>query len=200
MSDHHSAVADGSLVVTLAVASLAGHVSQLFALLPGWAGGILGGLVVHGLMRLVGPTLDHHAQRVKARLTPAPAALVTVVARSRRVLVVDDHEACRVLIAAALRDALPGVHVDEARSAAEARGLHARYHHGAIVADLVLADEMGHDLLREIGGPGDVLVSGVADALALDAAAPACGALPMRKPTPRDELVAAVTARLGALG
>lgn len=197
MSDHHL-TPDGSLVVTLAVASLAGHVSQLFALLPGWAGGILGGLVVHGLMRLVGPLIDVHAQRIKAHATGKH--VVAVVTRTRRVLVVDDHEACRVLIAAAIRDALPGVHVDEARSGAEARGLHGRHHHGAIVADLVLADEMGHDLLRAIGGPGDVLTSGVADERALDAAAATCGALPMRKPTPRDELVAAVTARLGAIG
>jgi CheY-like chemotaxis protein len=202
MSPHHAAVADdaGSLLATLAVASIAGHVSQLFALLPGWAGGILGGLVVHGLMRLVGPAIDVHAQRVKARLSPAPVVIEAPVARARRVLVVDDHEACRVLIAAALRAALPGVHVDEARSAAEARGLHGRYHHGAIVADLVLADEMGHDLLRAIGGPGDVLTSGVADALALDAAAAGCGAIAMRKPPARDELVAAVTARLDAIG
>ena len=203
MSGHHAAaVADdaGSLLATLAVASLAGHVSQLFALLPGWAGGILGGLVVHGLMRLVGPAIDVHAQRVKRHLTPTPPVPEAPVARARRVLVVDDHEACRVLIAAALRDALPGVHVDEARSGAEARGLHARYHHGAIVADLVLADEMGHDLLREIGGPGDVLTSGVADALALDAAAATCGALALQKPPAPEALVAAVTARLDTTG
>ena len=200
MSPHHAAASvvaedTGSLLATLAVASFAGHVSQLFALLPGWAGGILGGLVVHGLMRLVGPTLDVHAQRVKARLSPVPP-----LTRTRRVLVVDDHEASRVLIAAALRAAHQGVHVDEARSGAEARGLHARHHHGAIVADLVLGDEMGDALLREIGGPGDVLVSGVADALALDAAAATCGAVAIQKPPAPEALVAAVTARLAAIG
>lgn len=199
MSDHHLSPGAMLAASTLA-ASIGGHIAEALAGVPGWIGGAVAGLAVGVVLRLLDPTLKVHGERIKQRFTPAPVAIVAVITRTRRVLVVDDHEACRVLIADALRTALPGVHVDEARSAAEARGLHARYHHGAIVADLVLADEMGHDLLREIGGPGDVLVSGVADALALDAAAHACGALPMRKPTPRDELVAAVTARLGALG
>jgi hypothetical protein len=59
---------------------------------------------------------------------------------------------------------------------------------------------MGDALLREIGGPGDVLVSGVADALALDAAAATCGAVAIQKPPAPEALVAAVTARLAAIG
>jgi CheY-like chemotaxis protein len=186
------------LAATSLVASVSGHVSQSLAGVPGWVGGAAAGLVVGVVLRLLDPTLRVHGERLRARLAAPPDVLV--VARTRRVLVVDDHEASRVLLALALREALPGVHVDEARSGAEARGLHGRYHHGAIVADLVLADEMGHDLLRAIGGPGDVLTSGVADALALDAAATGCGAIPMRKPPAAADLVAAVTARLAALG
>jgi CheY-like chemotaxis protein len=186
------------LAATSLVASVSGHVSQSLAGVPGWVGGAAAGLVVGVVLRLLDPTLRVHGERLRARLAAPPDVLV--VARTRRVLVVDDHEASRVLLALALREALPGVHVDEARSGAEARGLHARHHHGAIVADLVLGDEMGDALLREIGGPGDVLVSGVADVLALDAAAATCGATPMQKPPTPEALVAAVTARLAALG
>jgi CheY-like chemotaxis protein len=186
------------LAATSLVASVGGHVSQAVAGVPGWVGGAAAGLIVGVVLRLLDPTLKVHGERLRARLA-APTA-VLVVARARRVLVVDDHEASRVLIALALREALPGVHVDEVRSGAEARGLHARYHHGAIVADLVLADEMGDALLRAIGGPGDVLVSGVADVLALDGAAATCGAVALQKPLAPEALVAAVTARLAALG
>jgi len=50
-------------------AGLAGHIAHALALLPGWAGGILGGLVVHIIGRLLAPTLDEHGQRIKWRLT-----------------------------------------------------------------------------------------------------------------------------------
>ena len=187
------------LAATSLVASFGGHLSQAVAGVPGWVGGAAAGLIVGVVLRLLDPTLKVHGERLRARLA-APPRDEPAIARARRVLVVDDHEASRVMIAAALRDALPGVHVDEARSGAEARGLHGRHHYGAIVADLVLSDEMGDALLREIGGPGDVLVSGVADALAIDAAAATCGAVALQKPPAPGALVAAVTARLAALG
>lgn len=197
MSDHHLSPGE-MLAATSLVASVGGHISQAVAGVPGWVGGAAAGLIVGVVLRLLDPTLKVHGERLRARLAAPPEVLA--IARARRVLVVDDHEASRVMIAAALRDALPGVHVDEARSGAEARGLHGRHHYGAIVADLVLSDEMGDALLREIGGPGDVLVSGVADALAIDAAAATCGAVALQKPPAPGALVAAVTARLAALG
>jgi len=58
------------VVTELALASIAGHITHTLALLPGWAGGILGGLVVHVIGRLLAPTLDAHGQRIKRSLSP----------------------------------------------------------------------------------------------------------------------------------
>lgn len=76
MSDHqHPLAAPGAVLLELAFAGLAGHVSQLLALLPGWVGGVIGGLVMHGVLRLFGPTLDDAGKRIHARVTGRHRAL-----------------------------------------------------------------------------------------------------------------------------
>lgn len=55
------------LLAQLAVATVFGHVSQNLSLLPGWVGGILGGLIVAVVTRILAPTLDVHGQRLKKR-------------------------------------------------------------------------------------------------------------------------------------
>ena len=62
-----------AILAELAVGGVAGHVSQLLGVLPGWAGGMLAALLVAVISRLLAPTIDVHALRLKRRLTQAPA-------------------------------------------------------------------------------------------------------------------------------
>jgi CheY-like chemotaxis protein len=160
--------------------------------LPPWLVSAAAALCVGVLLRVLDEVLRALGKRLAARLTPVPPP----PPRSRSVLVVDDHAGVRQLLALALREELPGVAVYEARSGAEARGLASLHGCGAVVCDLALPDELGADVLAAIGRPGDVLMSGVIDADALDAAAAHCGAIAMRKPLDRALVAAAVRARL----
>lgn len=185
------------LAVEFSVGGLASHVAHLVGHLPPVVVGSASALVVGALLRLADPLLKASGERVARRLTPAPPA-PTTAPHTRSVLVVDDHEGVRQLLAHALRAALPGVPVHEARSGAEARGLHARHRPAAVVCDLILPDELGSDVLAGIGRAGDVLTSGVADADALDAAARRCGAVPMRKPLVPADVIAEARRMLDA--
>ena len=182
---------------TLLLAELATG-AGLAHIFDGWPPALVGfssALVVGVSLRLLDPLLRAHGERIALRLTPVPVAVTAP--RSRSVLVVDDHDGCRHLLAAMLREAL-GLPVYEARSGAEARGLMARHHCGAVLCDLMLPDELGADVLAAIGRKGDVLMSGVAEADALDAAAHRVGAVAMRKPIDRARIVDHLTAALGA--
>lgn len=182
---------------TLLLAELATG-AGLAHLFDGWPPALVGfcsALVVGVTLRLFDPLLRAYGEHIARRVTPVPAA--PVAPRSRSILVVDDHDGCRQLLAAMLREAL-GLPVYEARSGAEARGLMARHHCGAVLCDLMLPDELGADVLSAIGRRGDVLMSGVAEADALDAAAHKVGAVAMRKPIDRARVVDHLTAALGA--
>ena len=197
VSDHHTSPW-ALLLAELTAAGIGGHAIESLSHLPGWVGGLFGGAVVGITLRLFGPTLDVLGHRIRNSVAPPPApAPLPAPQRSRAVLVVDDHDGTRHLLAAMLREAL-GVTVHEARSGAEARGLHARHRPAAVVCDLMLPDELWSDVLAAIGRPGDVLTSGVADADALDAAAHKVGAIAMRKPIDRARIVDHLTAALGA--
>lgn len=191
MSDH----APSGWTLLLAELATGAGLAHIF---DGWPPALVGfssALFVGVTLRLLDPLLRVRGEAIARRLTPAPPA--PVAPRSRAVLVVDDHDGTRHLLAAMLRDAL-GCTVHEARSGAEARGLHARHRPAAVVCDLMLPDELGSDVLAAIGRPGDVLTSGVADADALDAAAHRCGATAMRKPLDRTRIVDHLTAALAA--
>lgn len=198
MSDHAPSSWWAVILAEMTAAGIGGHAIESLSHLPGWVGGLIGGAVVGVTLRLFGPTLDVLGHRIRNSVAPPPPAPVAAVpARSHSVLVVDDHDGTRHLLAAMLRDAL-GCTVHEARSGAEARGLHARHRPAAVVCDLMLPDELGSDVLAAIGRPGDVLTSGVADADALDAAAHRCHATAMRKPLDRGRIVDHLTAALAA--
>ena len=182
------------LLAEITAAGIGGHAIESLSHLPGWVGGLFGGLVMGITLRLLDPLLRVHGETIARRLIPVP--VLVSAPRSRSILVVDDHEGCRHLLAAMLREAL-SLPVYEARSGAEARGLMARHHCGAVLCDLILPDELGADVLAAIGRKGDVLMSGVADADALDAAAARCvGAVAMRKPIDRARIVDHLTAAL----
>ena len=181
------------LLAELTAAGIGGHAIESLSHLPGWVGGLFGGLVMGITLRLLDPLLRTHGERIARRLTPVPMA--PAAPRSHSVLVVDDHDGCRHLLAEMLREAL-SLPVYEARSGAEARGLMARHHCGAVLCDLMLPDELGGDVLAAIGRKGDVLMSGVAEADALDAAAHRVGAVAMRKPIDRARIVDHLTAAL----
>ena len=183
------------LLAEMTAAGIGGHAIESLSHLPGWVGGLFGGLVMGITLRLLDPLLRVHGETIARRLIPVP--VLVSAPRSRSILVVDDHEGCRQLLAAMLREAL-GLPVYEARSGAEARGLMARHHCGAVLCDLILPDELGADVLAAIGRKGDVLMSGVAEADALDAAAHRVGAIAMRKPIDRARIVDHLTAALGA--
>ena len=183
------------LLAEMTAAGIGGHAIESLSHLPGWVGGLIGGLVMGVTLRLLDPLLRVHGERIARRLTPVPVVVTTP--RSRSILVVDDHDGCRQLLAAMLREAL-SLPVYEARSGAEARGLMARHHCGAVLCDLILPDELGGDVLAAIGRKGDVLMSGVAEADALDAAAHRVGAVAMRKPIDRARIVDHLTAALAA--
>lgn len=178
----------------ISLAELCAGVASAFALphLPPWLISAAAALAVGVILRVLDEVLRAAGKRLAERLTPATSP----PPRTRSVLVVDDHDGVRQLLALGLREELPGVAVYEARSGAEARGLASLHGCGAVVCDLALPDELGSDVLAAIGRPGDVLVSGVIDADALDAAAAKCGAVPMRKPLDRAVVAAAVRARL----
>lgn len=182
------------LLAELTAAGVGGHAIESLSHLPGWVGGLFGGLVMGITLRLLDPVLRAYGERFRERLTPVP--VVVTAPRSRSVLVVDDHDGCRHLLAEMLREAM-GLPVYEARSGAEARGLMARHRCGAVLCDLMLPDELGADVLAAIGRKGDVLMSGVAEADALDAAAHRVGAVAMRKPIDRARIVDHITAALG---
>ena len=55
-------------------AGLAGHAAHAMAQLPGWVGGVAGGLVVGVVLRVLDPTLRAHGERLKQRFSPAPPA------------------------------------------------------------------------------------------------------------------------------
>lgn len=189
MSDHTSS---GWTLLLAELATGAG----LAHIFDGWPPALVGfssALFVGVALRLLDPLLRVRGEAIARRLTPAPPA--PVAPRSRSVLVVDDHDGCRQLLAAMLREAL-GLPVYEARSGAEARGLMARHHCGAVLCDLMLPDELGADVLAAIGRRGDVLMSGVAEADALDAAAHKVGAVAMRKPVDRTRIVDHLTGAL----
>ena len=183
------------LLAEITAAGVGGHAIESLSHLPGWVGGLFGGLVMGITLRLLDPLLRVHGETIARRLIPVP--VLVSAPRSRSILVVDDHEGCRQLLAAMLREAL-SLPVYEARSGAEARGLMARHHCGAVLCDLILPDELGGDVLAAIGRKGDVLMSGVAEADALDAAAERCHAVAMRKPIDRTRIVDHITAALGA--
>lgn len=183
------------LLAEITAAGVGGHAIESLSHLPGWVGGLFGGLVMGITLRLLDPLLRVHGETIARRLIPVPV-LVTAP-RSRSVLVVDDHDGCRQLLAAMLREAL-SLPVYEARSGAEARGLMSLHHCGAVLCDLILPDELGGDVLAAIGRKGDVLMSGVAEADALDAAAHKVGAVAMRKPIDRARIVDHLTAALAA--
>ena len=191
----HSPSPWAMLLAELTAAGIGGHAIESLSHLPGWVGGLFGGLVMGVTLRLLDPLLRVHGERIARRLTPVPVVVTTP--RSRSILVVDDHDGCRQLLAAMLREAL-SLPVYEARSGAEARGLMSLHHCGAVLCDLMLPDELGADVLSAIGRRGDVLMSGVAEADALDAAAHKVGAVAMRKPLDRARIVDHLTAALAA--
>ena len=191
----HSPSPWAMLLAEMTAAGIGGHAIESLSHLPGWVGGLIGGLVMGVTLRLLDPLLRVHGERIARRLTPVPVVVTTP--RSRSILVVDDHDGCRQLLAAMLREAL-SLPVYEARSGAEARGLMSLHHCGAVLCDLMLPDEIGADVLSAIGRKGDVLMSGVAEADALDAAAHRVGAVAMRKPIDRARIVDHLTAALGA--
>lgn len=193
MSDHAPSSWWAVILAEMTAAGIGGHAIESLSHLPGWVGGLIGGAVVGVTLRLFGPTLDVLGHRIRNSVAPPPPPAAP---RSHSVLVVDDHDGTRHLLAAMLRDAL-GCTVHEARSGAEARGLHARHRPAAVVCDLMLPDELGSDVLAAIGRPGDVLMSGVAEADTLDAAAHRVGAVAMRKPIDRARIVDHITAALG---
>ncbi len=191
MSDHHHA--DGWLTL-LAVGSgwLTAHVGHLVAGFPPGLIGPLMTLLSGALLHVAAPYLRARGERLRDRALRRRST----VPRSRSVLVIEDHASGEVLVGL-LRDALD-VPVYLARSGAEGRGMAQRYSPAAIVCDLILPDELGGDVLAAIGRKGDVLMSGVAEADALDAAAHRVGAVAMRKPIDRARIVDHLTAALGA--
>lgn len=71
MSDHqHHFTGAEIFVAELFSATLVGHILHDIAQLPGWVGGLGGGLVVGVLLRLLDPTLKAHGERLKPWLTP----------------------------------------------------------------------------------------------------------------------------------
>lgn len=189
MNDH----APSPWTLLLAELATGAGLAHVFDGWPPAAVGFCSALFVGVTLRLFDPLLRAYGEHIARRVTPVPAA--PVAPRSRSILVVDDHDGCRQLLAAMLREAL-SLPVYEARSGAEARGLMARHHCGAVLCDLILPDELGGDVLAAIGRKGDVLMSGVAEADALDAAAHRVGAVAMRKPIDRARIVDHLTAAL----
>lgn len=178
----------------LAVQTIAG-VASASALphLPTWLVSACAALCVGVLLRLLDPTLrligDHQARRFA---DPPTAPLAPAV------LVVDDHKPTRTLLAEMLRAAL-GVEVLEASTGAEARAAFSSRRPRVVIADLMLPDELGDDVLASLPRRvRTVLMSGVADAAALDTAAEACGATPMHKPLDAAAVTAAVRGWLAA--
>lgn len=191
MSDHHAP--DGSLtLLALGTGWLTSQVAHLVAgaspVVVNLAVSLLGGALLHYLA----PTLRARGQRLHERVSrpPRPTGL------ARAVLIVEDHEATRTLLALALREALD-VPVYEARSGAEGRGLAQRHRPAAVVCDLALPDEDGDAVLSAIGLRGAVLMSGAADPADLAAAAERCDAVPMSKPLDVSATVDAVRRMLG---
>ena len=191
MNDHHHA--DGWLTL-LAVGSgwLTAHVGHLVAGFPPGLIGPLMTLLSGALLHVAAPYLRARGERLRDRALRRRST----TARTRSVLVIEDHASGEILVGL-LRDALD-VPVYLARSGAEGRGMAQRYAPAAIVCDLALPDEDGDDVLLAIGQPGALLVSGAAHEADLTAAAERCHARAMAKPLSLDDVVSAVRAQLGA--
>lgn len=190
MSDHH---ADPTLtMIAVATGALVSRVSHLLGGLPPGIVGPLTTLLGGALLHLLAPMIRARGERLHAwslrRRVPSRAL-------SRSVLVIDDHDGMRSALALYLRGVLD-VPVHEARSGAEGRGMAQRYAPAAIVCDLALPDEDGDAVLRAIGRPGAVLMSGAAHEDDLRAAAARCDAVAMAKPLDEAALVAAVRSAL----
>lgn len=73
MSPHQTPSAWALLLAELAAASVGGHAIESLSHLPGWVGGIIGGLIVGVTLRLFDPLLRAHGERLAKRLTPPPS-------------------------------------------------------------------------------------------------------------------------------
>ena len=135
MSDHAPSSWWAVLLAEMTAAGIGGHAIESLSHLPGWVGGLIGGAVVGVTLRLFGPTLDVWGHRIRNSVAPPPppAAPPPAAPRSHSVLVVDDHDGTRHLLAAMLREAL-GLPVYEARSPRD----------GAMTARETYARGLGH--------------------------------------------------------
>jgi len=172
----------------LAVQTVAG-VASASALphLPTWLVSACAALFVGALLRLFDPTLRLLGDRGARRFADPPTAPL-----SRAVLVVDDHEPTRTLLSQLLREKL-GVEVLTASNGAEARAAFSARRPRVVIADLMLPDELGDDVLASL--PRRVrtlLISGAAEPHALEASAEACGAVAMHKPVEPAAVIATV--------
>ncbi len=62
------------LLAELTAAGIGGHAIESLSHLPGWVGGLFGGLVMGVTLRLLDPLLRAHGERIARRLTPVPVA------------------------------------------------------------------------------------------------------------------------------
>jgi signal transduction histidine kinase/CheY-like chemotaxis protein len=101
------------------------------------------------------PMEFYHPPTPAGRITHPATAPVSVAdsANSRRVLLVEDHEATRVALAQLLR--ARGFQTVTAASMAEARNLARADHFDILISDIGLPDGSGYDLMAELRGrPG----------------------------------------------
>lgn len=61
------------LLAELTAAGVGGHAVQSLSQLPGWMGGIIGGLVVGVSLRLLDPLLRAYGERLARRHAPPPS-------------------------------------------------------------------------------------------------------------------------------
>lgn len=73
MSHHHYSAGE-MLLAELATAGVVGHFVASLTLLPGWVGGVVGGLFVGVVLRLLDVPLRQRSERLAKRWTPTPAA------------------------------------------------------------------------------------------------------------------------------
>ena len=72
MSDHTPSPWWAVLLAELTAAGVGGHAIESLSHLPGWVGGLFGGLVMGITLRLLDPLLRLHGERIARRLTPPP--------------------------------------------------------------------------------------------------------------------------------